>query len=174
MNHERIQLVIDAIRKEPTHFKMEEWIDGIVGGSGAKGNAKIQLAELKCGTAGCIGGWMESLAWAAEKKGEFIVPMVTYDGIAEPAAAYKIAAEFIGIDLHDEHGWHTKLGWELYRLFHMERSYSMTRFDRLFSAEERAAAAIRALEIFRDTGKSNWRQALEETGLLERFNSHSY
>lgn len=155
MNIDNINRVIDAIRNEPQHFAMVEWITANMGAEYAT-NVRLTLCRGNpCNTAGCLGGWMDSLALADIADGKMTAPKPR-DGhlMVYPT---EMAAAFIGVEAHSQ---------ELHALFHMEFKFGMPRFDRLPDAK-RAEAGARALEIFRDNGgKSDWRKALEETGLL--------
>lgn len=151
MNIDNINRVIAAVRAEPHHFVMEEWNT-----AGSDGGAALRLTLARnnpCNTAGCLGGWMDSLALADIQDGKMIAPEGdAYDHVCP----MELAGQFIGIKHY-----------LMDRLFHMDREYVMSRFDRL-PPKARAEAGARALEIFRDSnGKSDWTQALRETGLLK-------
>ncbi len=154
MNVERLNRIIERIRSEPAHFIMADWIE-----SGQFGtNSKKALLELECGTAGCIGGWAETLANADAAKGLYKFPL-DYDN--EPIHHMSAAADWLGVHDKGSDDWR-----QLDNLFMMDHEFNMENFDRL-EPEERARAAIRAIEIYRDTGSSDWVRALDETGLRD-------
>jgi hypothetical protein len=158
MNIENLNRVIEAIRNEPHHFVMMNWNTASEGPD--ETSLRVSLARNNpCNTAGCIGGWMDALGLTdiADGKMEPVTP--EYEG--GPVYGIFVAAAFIDLP---------RQSWELRQLFHMDRNFSMTRFDNL-PPQKRAEAGIRAVEIFRDSGgKSDWRQALQDTGLLEFMN----
>lgn len=159
MRIDRLNALIENLRAEPEHYVMSNWIN-----SGLGTEDKKDLVELKCGTAGCLGGWLDSMANVEVRKGSFIlpdtIPLHTLHGL-NGAAAY--------LEINEEDPKY----WELDNLFMMDRIFDMERFDKL-PAEDRAKAGIRAVEIFRDTGSSDWRRALEETGLIEEVEGDDY
>jgi hypothetical protein len=163
MNIDNINRVIAAVRAEPHHFVMEDWNTASSAITNFNPADRLTLARNNpCNTAGCLGGWMDSLALCDIADGKMAAPVVSdedlKDGIGSPLY---LAARFIGM-AESEQGW----GSGLDMLFHMDRHFSMIRFDRL-PPKARAEAGARALEIFRDNdGRSNWTRALEETGLL--------
>ncbi len=156
MNIDNINRVIAAVRAEPHHFVIEEWNTASSAVTGFNPTDRLTLARNNpCNTAGCLGGWMDALALCDIEDGKLTAP--AFDPYEEyrvgPAA---LAAHFIGVSR-----------WQTDDLFHMDRQYSMPRFDQL-PPKTRAEAGARALEIFRDSnGKSDWTQALKQTGLLE-------
>lgn len=161
MNIDNINRVIAAVRAEPHHFVMKDWNTATNAAESFPEKKRLSLARNNpCNTAGCLGGWMDSLALCDIADGKMKPPILSdedlIDGRINPL---DLAARFIGVAA--EQHW----GSELDMLFHMDRHLSMTRFDRL-PPKARAEAGARALEIFRDTGKSNWERALSETGLL--------
>lgn len=161
MNIDNINRVIAAVRAEPHHFVMADWNTAASAADSFPEEKRRSLARNNpCNTAGCLGGWMDAFALCDIADGKMAPPVVSdgilVDGTESPLV---LAAHFIGVA---EYAW----GSELDHLFHMDRDFRMSRFDRL-PPKARAEAGARALEIFRDTGKSNWTQALSETGLLE-------
>src|SRR5262245_4194919 len=153
MRIDRLNALIENMRANPEHYVMSDWLS-----HGLGLDEKQDLVELKCGTAGCIGGWLDSMANVEAKAGTFTIPPEhsgpgLFGGI-------NAAADYLEIDEEDDKYW------QLDNLFMMDRVFDMTRFDKL-PAEDRAKAGIRAVEIFRDTGKSDWRRALTETDTLE-------
>jgi hypothetical protein len=157
MNIDNINRVIAAVRAEPHHFVMKDWITNCAHPSDYTPENRLQLARNNpCNTAGCLGGWMDSLALCDIQDGKMQEPDPDENDVSLRPS--KLAAAFVGVDAGD---------FQLERLFHMDHLYSLSRFDRL-PDEDRAKAGARALEIFRDTGKSNWTQALQDTGVLEQ------
>jgi hypothetical protein len=155
MNIENLNRVIEAIRSEPNHFVMRSW--NTAGGIDASDEARSTLARNNpCNTAGCIGGWMDSLALADIADGKMEAGASI--GSDQPLT---LVAAFAGVERGD-----------LDDLFHMDHYWSMFRFDRLPDAQ-RAEAGARAVEIFRNTGESDWKRALEETGLLDYMRGDS-
>lgn len=157
MNIDRLNRVIEAIRAEPKHFVMSDWIH--LGDAEVSGN-DIDPQNLKCGTAGCIGGWAEILAASDARLGKYEIP--NYPDSDAQVRGSTLSA--LWLDVPD--GSYERD--ELTNLFMMDHKFNMGDFDEL-SPEDRAKAAIRAIEIFRDTGTSNWEQALRETGLLHKL-----
>ena len=154
MNIDNINRVIAAVRAEPHHFVMADWNTATNAAESFPEGKRLSLARNNpCNTAGCLGGWMDSLALCDIADGKLTAPDPDEEGKVQPAA---LAAHFIGVSK-----------WHMDDLFHMDHRYSMPLFDEL-PPKTRAEAGARALEIFRDNdGESNWTQALEETGLLE-------
>lgn len=160
MNIDNINRVIAAVRAEPHHFVMEDW--NTAGGDSGPAVRLTLARNNPCNTAGCLGGWMDSLALCDIADGKMAAPVVSGEDLKDGIGSQLyLAARFIGM-AESEQGW----GSGLDMLFHMDRHFSMIRFDRL-PPKARAEAGARALEIFRDNdGRSNWTRALEETGLL--------
>lgn len=162
MNIDNINRVIAAVRAEPHHFVMAEWNTATTAADNFSEKKRLSLARNNpCNTAGCLGGWMDSFALCDIADGKMTPPIISdedlIDGTANPLYW---AAHFIGVAARG-------YGSGLDMLFHMDRCFSMMRFDRL-PPKARAEAGARALEIFRDNdGESNWTQALEQTRLLE-------
>jgi hypothetical protein len=154
MNIDNINRVIEAVRNEPTHFVMKEW-NTADNGSRLEESRLTLTRNNPCNTAGCLGGWMDSLALADIADGKMEPPNPRpYEVAVYPT---DMAAAFVGVQMGDH---------ELNALFHMDDRYCLSRFDRL-PAEKRAEAGVRVLEIFRDTEESDWTLALKETGLLD-------
>jgi hypothetical protein len=153
MNIENINRVIAAVRAEPHHFVMKDWNTASNAINGFRVPDRLTLAKNNsCNTAGCLGGWMDSLALADIEDGKLTAPS-DEDGISSRSG---MAAHFIGVTST----------WRLDGLFYMDHQFSMERFDKL-PPKARAEAGARALEIFRDSdGESDWERALRETGLL--------
>src|SRR5262245_22385766 len=108
MNKERLNRVIEQIKAEPTHFVMSDWVN--------TGDPK-DLEALRCGTAGCIGGWIETLARADEHKGLFVLGTPVYGGQFNGGT---IANKWLEIyDDPSQSG--ADLRGELDSLFHMDR-----------------------------------------------------
>lgn len=141
-NTKNINDVIEAIKAHPKNFKMDDFIQGDVLHS--------------CGTAGCIAGFTLALkADILSKEPEFrnssnkgVYYLRTHRVVQ--------AAEILGITTD-----------EAQELFFMPGGAEQRHaFDREPN-DIRAAAAVRVLEILRDTGKVNWHLALRDAGLDE-------
>lgn len=159
MNIDNINRVIEAIRAEPNHFVMRDWTTAPDAGDNFENeDARRTLARNNpCNTVGCIGGWADSLALNDIADGKMQPPESTYG--ADRLYPTELAAAFFGVSPRSA---------ELDSLFHMDRKFSMAKFDRL-PDEKRAEVGARALEIFRDNnGKSDWKRALEEGGVLDK------
>lgn len=135
---ENINRLIEKLRAEAEHFKMSRWVTV----QNRPGHTSDLNAPLSCGTAACIGSWAGYLAMQDAKQGLALSDVGTYG--------------FFKSKPHSTEGNH-----EIESLFHMDFDYSMTAFDE-YPDDVRVKVAIRALEIFRDTGCSDWRQALRD------------
>lgn len=154
MDIANINRVIEKVKAEPKLYKMTDWVNFDMNKYYASQDALEAMAEGNtCGTAACLGGWMNILAIADKRAGD-----PRYADISEGQSTRLVGA-FLGSG-------------STYGLFNMANKsgeyLSMPHFDKL-PAEDRARAGVRVLEIFRDTGKSDaWAQALRETGLYEQ------
>ncbi len=133
MDKQKIDRVIEVVRGHPANFTMSGWVN----------TSYERLIEHRCGTAACLGGWMEALAFADSSRG--LTPF-----------------QWLGVEEDSE------LGEELSAMFHMDYEYSMLRFDRL-PDETRANVAVTVLESFRDTGKGDWKGALIKHGVEDQL-----
>lgn len=162
MDIANINRVIEAVKASPKAYKMTYWVNF------AKYNVSFDTLNAMangdtCGTAACIGGWMNVLALRDKAAGDERYANIN---AGENSA---MVATFLGIPV-DEYS--LEVGRSLSSLFNMVSSephvwLSMPRFDEL-APEDRARAGVRALEIWRDTGKADWPRALRETGLYDQ------
>ncbi len=164
MDIANINRVIEQVKAEPAMFKMSHWVSSAADPYNDSRSIVKQAADAPaCGTAACLGGWMHILAMRDAKNG---------DGRYEDDDLYsydRMLAKFLGIAPHNVQ--------EIVPLFSIgvkpgEERVWMSTFDNELTPEERAAAGVRALELFRDTGEARvWGQALTETGLYDKVES---
>lgn len=146
MNEQRgIDKLIEAIRSEPNRFKMASWYSG---------GGLDKFMKRDCGTAACIGGWIEAFARVDLKIDRPISSAEEIAWLGIDTTEGQMAKLFIASS-EGEFGYLARL--------------DMKSFDRLLNAEERSRAGVRVLEILRDTGRTDWPRALQETGLADRF-----
>lgn len=145
-----IDKTIALLKKlKPDQFEMGQWTCKNIGVGGTRG--------ALCDTTACLAGWITiaqmprtELALYFGKEAPYNAGSVDYE---------KRAAGFLGQG-EDR----PEYGTTLHALFMMPNGYKMVLFDNQ-PARKRHAAAIRVLEILRDTGREDWPRALTEAGI---------
>lgn len=151
VNVEEINKVIEALKADGgSHLLMGNWFCHL----NEEGEPEVdgERSYEPCHTAFCIAGWTNFLRFT-EQEAINMEPS-HFDRIMSNTDE---AARRLG--LVDEDGFPTE---GANRLFYLD-NFGLSEFDNM-PPNVRSAAAIRVLEILRDTGEVNWGEALRDAG----------
>lgn len=160
VNQENLERIAQAIESEPEHFKMREWLTGT--------EKAEHVAQHRCGTAACIGGWVDVLRAKDffDQHGRW--PFRSEDSYSN---SYK-RLEWLGFEDVESavatQWWYlTTMNNELVADDGGDEYLMMGRFDDLLP-EERAKAGAEVVLRFAKTGRAMWGTVLKELGLYDR------
>lgn len=159
MHQENLERIAQAIESEPKHFQMKNWLTGT--------DEVKHVAQHRCGTAACIGGWVDVL-----RAQDFFDQHGRWPHSGDNHAASHKRLEWLGFD--DEESavstqwWHlTVMNNELVDDDSGDEYLMMGYFDGLLP-EERGKAGAEVVRRFAQTGRSLWGTVLKELDLYER------
>lgn len=134
---------------KPDQFEMSHWTCKNPGAGGTRGRL--------CDTTACLAGWITIAQMPRAELARYFGKDAPYN--ANSVDYERLAAGHLGQG-PERPEWISVL----HNLFMMPEGYKMVLFDRQ-PARKRHAAAIRVLEILRDTGREDWPQALRDAGI---------
>ena len=163
-NNENINKLIDRLRQDDgTHFMMEGYVQHTpTARLLPDDDPERPRRHIECGTAYCLAGWANLLRMT-----EIGIDYKSVRASDDDPEAFidqfsnaDVAADWLGITTHQANRLFLMWNWESCNMPDTEE------FDRIDPATRRAAA-IRVLEILRDTGEVNWAQACADAGIDE-------